>query len=67
MYNSKLAQLIDEAINDCITYGQGKAESDGLTVMAEWSQNEKDIEVYMMKGGCITTDWMEKDVIKEEE
>jgi hypothetical protein len=65
MYNSKLAQLIDEAINNCITYGEGKAEGDGLVIMAEWNQNEKDIEVYMMRDGVILGDWLEKDVIDE--
>ena len=65
MYNSKLAQLINEAINDCITYGAGKAESDGLVIRAEWSQNEKDIEVYIMNSGRLLAYWLEKDIEEE--
>lgn len=65
MYNSKLSQLIDQAINDCITYGAGKADGDGLAISANWSQNEKDIEVYMTRDGRLFAEWLEKDIEEE--
>lgn len=40
---SLLAELIDQAVNDCYTYGSGRAEDDqdfpnSLMVTAEWSE-----------------------------
>ena len=64
-YSSKIAQLIDETINDCMVYGQAKNTSDGLTVEAEWDQNGRDIMVSLWKDGRFLVDWLEKEVAKE--
>lgn len=52
MFQAKLSSMIDDAVMDCITYGRGTAtcrdpQSHGTTVeiVAEWAENEKDIEI----------------------
>ena len=48
--NSKLIELIETAVDDCITYGSGEAEFFDHTgtfwfASACWCENEKDIEI----------------------
>lgn len=49
MFNSKLASLIDDAVMECITFGRGKScirnNSTTVEVIAEWAENETDIEI----------------------
>lgn len=49
MFQSKFASLIDDAVNDCLVYGRGTAShhANGTTidVIAEWAENEADIEI----------------------
>ena len=59
MYNSKIGRIIDEAIDNCITYGRGKAVEGDLEVIAEWYE-DFDIELTILQGGIV------KAVIKEE-
>ena len=57
MYNSKLASLIDDAVQECITYGCGRANSCNgrytLEVGADWAMNETDIEITVLENGII--------------
>ena len=56
MFQSKFAELINDAVMDCIAYGKGKARiiQDGVTidVEAEWAGNEADIEITIFEN-CI--------------
>lgn len=49
MFQSKFASLIDDAVMDCLNYGRGTAShhANGTTidVIAEWAENEADIEI----------------------
>ncbi len=64
MYNSRLAQIINDAVNDCITYGSGtvKSADSGIQVTAEWADNETDIEVTVMERGIVRFTWTEPGV-----
>lgn len=57
MYNSKLVSLIDDAVQDCITFGCGRATScngrNTITVAADWAENETDIEITVQENGII--------------
>lgn len=56
MYNSKLASMIQEAVNDCIQYGIGHVKDYGKTcviVSADWAMNETDIEITVTENGII--------------
>ena len=56
IFKSKISSLIDEAVQDCILYGRGKARvyKDGVTVdvEAEWEENETDIEITVFEN-CV--------------
>ena len=64
MYNSKLASLIDDAVQECITYGCGRAISRNgryfLDVAADWAENETDIEITVQENGIICFTFTEK-------
>ena len=49
MFQSKFAELINDAAMDCLTFGRGSAihHTNGTTieVNAEWAENETDIEI----------------------
>ena len=49
MFQSKLSSLIDDAVTDCLAFGSGRAShhANGTTwdVIAEWAENETDIEI----------------------
>lgn len=67
MYTSKIAQLIDDAITDCITYGRGHVVTPKLTVTADWMENEKDIEVNLIQDGRVVATLVETNPLGEEE
>lgn len=54
MYKSKLAALIDKAVEDCITCGIGKARErisgEAVTVTAEWIHDGVDIAIGIFNG-----------------
>lgn len=57
MFNSKLASLINDAVMDCLAYGNGRA-SMGTTgtvfdVTAEWAENETDIEITIKENDIV--------------
>lgn len=70
-YKSKLAQLVQSAVDDCITYGSGSAKNeadkinDGVEVQADWGENEEDIEVTVMQFGAVLFTFIERDVMRE--
>lgn len=49
MFKSKLYTLIEDAVMDCLAFGRGTAShhANGTTVdvIAEWAENEADIEI----------------------
>ena len=49
MFNSKLSSLINDAIMDCLDFGSGRASYSAngtvIDVIAEWAENETDIEI----------------------
>ena len=49
MFQSKLSSLINDAVLDCMTFGRGTAShhANGTTldVIADWAENETDIEI----------------------
>ena len=49
MFQSKFSSLIDDAVTDCLAFGRGTAShhANGTTidVIAEWAENEADIEI----------------------
>ena len=49
MFKLKLSSMIDDAVMDCLTFGRGTAShvANGTTldVVAEWAENEADIEI----------------------
>lgn len=51
MYTSKIAKLIDNAIEECLAYGRGRIDTPDLTVIADWDENEKDIEINLIQRG----------------
>lgn len=40
MYRSKLASLIEDAMNECITFGQGITRHESTSVQADWTEEE---------------------------
>jgi len=63
-YKSKLAELIDGAVAECIGYGAGRLQDDrsGVAVSAEWMENEKDIEITVYKDNVVRFVYIERDV-----
>lgn len=67
MYESKIAQHINDAINECIAFGKGEVERDGLTVIADWAQSDSeatDIDVYLIQNGVIVATLKETNVLE---
>ena len=64
MFQSKLSALIDDAVMDCIAYGRGTAShvSNGTTVdvVAEWAENEADIEITIKENHIIRFTFTER-------
>ena len=56
MFNTIFSGMIDEAVQDCIDYGSGQASRKiggaSFKAVANWAENEKDIEVAVYEG-CI--------------
>ena len=67
MYTSKIGNLIDDAITDCIVYGRGAIVTPKVTVTADWMENEKDIEVNFIQDGRVVATLVEANAIEEEE
>lgn len=63
MFTSKVANLIDDAIQECIDYGSGKAATHingkDICVLAEW-ENETAIEVVVKENRVIRFSWTEE-------
>lgn len=57
MFKFKFSSLIDDAVMDCLTYGRGAASHvyNGTTVdvIAEWAENEADIEITIKENSII--------------
>ena len=64
MYKSKLAAMIDQAVQDCITCGSGKEtqkmNGETVTIVANWADNEKDIEIGLFTGCMLRGCFMER-------
>ena len=63
MYQSKLASLIEEAVQDCITYGNGKANQHvngvDLKILALWADTEEHIEVAIYENQVLRFSYFE--------
>ncbi len=58
MYNSKLASLIQDAVQGCLTFGCERisyldSRGNWITVAADWEMNETDIEITVQENGII--------------
>lgn len=64
MFTSKLSSLIDDAVMDCFTFGRGTAthHANGTTVevIAEWAENETDIEITIRENFIIRFTFTER-------
>ena len=49
MFNSKLSNLINDAVMDCLAFGRGTASHSAngsiFDITADWAENETDIEI----------------------
>ena len=59
---TKLAQMIEEAVEDCITFGRGRSydESSKFEVVAEWTEGEDEIEITVKESYIIRFTYTEK-------
>lgn len=59
---TNLAQMIEEAVDECITYGVGRSCNPTLKieVSADWAENEEDIEITIHKNGIVRFTYTEK-------
>ena len=48
---SKVAQNIEDVVQDCLAFGMGTAEADGVKYIAEWDENETDIIITLIQYG----------------
>lgn len=64
MFNSKLSSLIDDAVMDCMVFGRGTASmtAHGTTidVVAEWAENETDIEITIKENDIVRFAFVEQ-------
>ena len=64
MFTSKLSSLIDDAVMDCLTFGRGTASmtAHGTTidVVAEWAENETDIEITIKENDIVRFAFVEQ-------
>ena len=64
MFTSKLSSLIDDAIMDCLAYGRGTVShhANGTTweVIADWMENETDIEITIKENSIIRLTFTEQ-------
>lgn len=64
MFTSKLSSLIDDAVMDCLTFGRGTASmtAHGTTidVVAEWAENETDIEITVKENYIVRFTFVEQ-------
>ena len=61
---TNLAQLIEEAFDECVTYGVGHVcdPRNRITVAADWAENEEDIEITILENGIVRFTYTEKGV-----
>jgi len=59
---TKLAQMIEEAVDECITYGRGLAydTAQKIKIVAEWAENEEDIEITIFENRIARFTYTEK-------
>ena len=48
---SKIADCIEDAVKDCLAFGEGRSERDGVIYWAEWDSNETDIIITIIQYG----------------
>lgn len=64
MFTSKLSSLIDDAVMDCMTFGRGTANlctgSTTVQVIAEWAENEADIEITVKENHIVRFTFTER-------
>ncbi len=63
---TKLAQLIEQAVEDCIIYGRGQCADpvNRIEVTAEWAENEEDIEITVSENFVVRFTYTEKGMIE---
>lgn len=59
---TNLAKLIEEAVDECITYGRGLAYDtpNKVKIVAEWAENEEDIEITILENRIVRFTYTEK-------
>lgn len=64
MFETKLSSLINDAVTDCLAYGRGAAilSAKGTTVevIAEWAENEADIEITIRENQIVRFTFTER-------
>lgn len=64
MFKSKIASLIDNAVQDCITFGSGKARhydnGTAIDVEAVWAESETEIEITIFENCAIRFSFTEE-------
>lgn len=64
MFQPKLSSMIDDAATDCLAFGRGTASihTNGTTVdvIAEWAENETDIEVTIKENHIVRYSFAER-------
>lgn len=64
---SNLAQMIEESVEECFTYGRGLAydTAQKIKIVAEWAENEEDIEITVFENRIIRFTYTEKGMIEK--
>lgn len=69
MFNSTFASLVDQAVNDCITFGHGREvrhldtesfKTSNVAVVANWTDDEESIEVAVYENQVLRFSYIEK-------
>lgn len=58
MYRSKLASLIEDAMNECITFGQGITRHESTSVQADWTE-ENEIQITIFENHAVRFSYTE--------
>lgn len=64
---TNLAQMIEEAVEECCTYGRGLAYDTAkkIKIVAEWAENEEDIEITVFENRIVRFTYAEKGMIEK--
>lgn len=64
---TNVAQLIEEAVQECIDYGTGacsnRINGKFIFVGADWADSETEIEIVLIEDGVIKFSWTEEMIV----